>query len=166
MAGTGRSAYEDDSLTERYSYRSADFVRIEQRIQEGEARREKQDNLEALLDDKIKSVYFPMQELELNYPVAKGKVYSEEEDRYLLCRLNYYGLKSPEVYDRIKKDITEFPVFRFDWFFKSRTPQELSRRCHTLLGMISKEYEDKVKEDQQKKSAKSARGTVRMLFSS
>lgn len=153
------------SLNGRYSYRSTDFVRIEQRIQEGEARREKQDNLEALLDDKIKSVYFPMQELELNYPVAKGKVYSEEEDRYLLCRLNYYGLKSPEVYDRIKKDITEFPVFRFDWFFKSRTPQELSRRCHTLLGMISKEYEDKVKEDQQKKSAKSARGTVRMLFS-
>ncbi|KAF8581713.1 SNF2 family DNA-dependent ATPase [Ramaria rubella] len=140
-----------------------DFVRIEQRILEGEARREKQDNLEALLDEKIKSVRFPMQELELNYPVAKGKVYSEEEDRYLLCRLNYYGLKSPDVYDRIKKDITEFPVFRFDWFFKSRTPQELSRRCHTLLGMIAKEYEDKVKADQQKKSAKGARGTKRSL---
>lgn len=146
------------------SHNRADFVRIEQRIQEGEARREKQDNLEALLDEKIKSVDFPMQELELNYPVAKGKVYSEEEDRYLLCRLNYYGLKSPDVYDRIKKDITEFPVFRFDWFFKSRTPQELSRRCHTLLGMISKEYEDKIKEDQQKRSAKSARGTVCIFF--
>ena len=146
------------------SHDHLDFVRIEQRIQEGEARREKQDNLEALLDEKIKSVNFPMQELELNYPVAKGKVYSEEEDRYLLCRLNYYGLKSPDVYDRIKKDITEFPVFRFDWFFKSRTPQELSRRCHTLLGMISKEYEDKVKEDQQKKSAKIARGTVGIFF--
>ena len=67
------------------------------------------------------------------------------------------------MYDRIKKDITEFPVFRFDWFFKSRTAQKLSRRCHTLPGMISKEYEDKVKEDQQKKSAKGARGTVRSL---
>lgn len=108
-----------------------------------------------------------MQELELNYPVAKGKVYSEEEDRYLLCRLNHYGLKMPDVYDRIKKDITEFPVFRFDWFFKSRTPQELSRRCHTLLGLISKEYEDDVKEEkpQEKKKAPKAgggaRGTVR-----
>ncbi|KAF8523169.1 slide-domain-containing protein, partial [Hysterangium stoloniferum] len=97
-----------------------DFQRIEQRILEGEARREKQDNLEALLDEKIKSVQFPMQELELNYAIAKGKVYEEEEDRYLLCRLNYYGLKSPDVYDRIKKDITESPDFRFDWFFKSR----------------------------------------------
>lgn len=114
------------------------------------------------MEEKIKSVRYPMQELELNYPVAKGKVYSEEEDRYLLCRLNHYGLKSPDVYDRIKKDITEFPVFRFDWFFKSRTPQELSRRCHTLLGMIAKEYEDKMKEkeDQQKKNSKGPRGTV------
>ena len=74
-----------------------------------------------------------MQELELNYPTTKGKIYSEEEDRYLLCRLNHYGLKTEDVYERIKKDITEFPVFRFDWFFKSRTPQELQRRCNERL---------------------------------
>ncbi|KAF8505126.1 HAND-domain-containing protein [Hysterangium stoloniferum] len=90
-----------------------DFQRVEQRILEGEARREKQDNLEALLDEMIKSVQFPIQELELNYPIAKGKVSDEEEERYLLFRLNYYGLKSPDVYDRIKKDITESPDFRF-----------------------------------------------------
>ncbi|KAF8523184.1 SNF2 family DNA-dependent ATPase [Hysterangium stoloniferum] len=136
-----------------------DFQRIEQRILEGEARREKQDNLEALLDEKIKSVQFPMQELELNYPIAKGKVYEEEEDRYLLCRLNYYGLKSPDVYDRIKKDITESPYFRFEWFFRSRMPQELSKRCHALLGAIAKEYENKVKDGQQKKNVKGPRGT-------
>ena len=81
----------------------------------------------------------------------------------LTTRQPVFAVKSPDVYDRIKKDITEFPVFRFDWFFKSRTAQELSRRSHTLPGMISKEYEDKVKEDQQKKSAKGARGTVRSL---
>lgn len=82
-----------------------------------------------------------MQELELNYPTTKGKVYSEEEDRYLLCRLHHYGMRADDVYERIKKDITEFPVFRFDWFFKSRSPQELQRRCNTLLGMIEKESE-------------------------
>ncbi|KIJ54005.1 hypothetical protein M422DRAFT_201104 [Sphaerobolus stellatus SS14] len=140
-----------------------DFTRIEQRILEGEARREKQQTLETLLEKKIQSVRFPMQELELNYPVAKGKVYSEEEDRYLLCRLNHYGLSSPDVYDRIKKDISEFPVFRFDWFFKSRTPQELSRRCHTLLGLIAKEHEDKMKEDQSKSAAKGMRGQKRSI---
>ena len=80
-----------------------------------------------------------MQELELNYPPTKTKVFSEEEDRYLLCRLNHYGIRTEDVYERIKRDVSEFPVFRFDWFLKSRSPQELQRRCHTLLGMLEKE---------------------------
>lgn len=95
-----------------------------------------------------------MQELELNYPTTKGKVYSEEEDRYLLCRLNHYGMRAEDVYERIKKDITEFPVFRFDWFFKSRSPQELQRRCNTLLGMIEKEAEQKQAEEIKTKGPK------------
>ncbi|KAH8826323.1 P-loop containing nucleoside triphosphate hydrolase protein [Flagelloscypha sp. PMI_526] len=106
--------------------------RIEQRINEGLAKRNKRSNLETLLERKLKSVQHPMQELELNYPATKGKVYSEEEDRYLLTRLNMYGMDSDNVYEKIKKDILEFPVFRFDWFFKSRSPQELQRRCNTL----------------------------------
>ncbi|KAF8514941.1 slide-domain-containing protein [Hysterangium stoloniferum] len=87
----------------------------------------------------------------------------KEEDRCLLFLLSYYGLKSPDVYYRIKKDITESPAFRFDRFFKSRMPQELSRCCHTLLGKIAKEYENKVKEDQQKKHVKGLLGKKRSL---
>jgi len=107
-----------------------------------------------------------MQELELNYPTTKGKVYSEEEDRYLLCRLHHYGMGLDDVYERIKKDVTEFPVFRFDWFFKSRSPQELQRRCNTLLGMIEKEAEAKA-EDMKKNgvsTASASRGKVRVLI--
>ncbi|KAG8972480.1 hypothetical protein FRB90_010214, partial [Tulasnella sp. 427] len=63
----------------------------------------------------------------------------EDEDRYLLCRLTGYGLESDEVFEKIKRDICEFPVFRFDWFLKSRTQQEIDRRCTTLIAMISKE---------------------------
>ena len=80
-----------------------------------------------------------MQEFESNYPTAKGKIYSEEEDRYLLCWLHHYGLKIVDVYERIKRDIIEPHVFRFDWFFKSMTPQELQRRYTMLLGLIEKE---------------------------
>ncbi|OCH89738.1 SNF2 family DNA-dependent ATPase [Obba rivulosa] len=132
----------------------AEYPRIKARIEEGEAKRNKRSNLEALLAKKIASVRYPMQELELNYPTTKGKVYSEEEDRYLLCRLNYYGMQTEDVYERIKKDITEFPVFRFDWFFKSRSPQELQRRCNTLLGMIEKEAEQKQAEEIKVKGTK------------
>lgn len=132
----------------------AEYPRIAVRITEGEAKRNKRDNLEYLLSEKISSVRHPMQELELNYPTTKGKVYSEEEDRYLLCRLFHYGMQTEDVYERIKKDITEFPVFRFDWFFKSRSAQELQRRCNTLLGMIEKEAELKAQEEAKAKGTK------------
>ncbi|OBZ68412.1 ISWI chromatin-remodeling complex ATPase ISW2 [Grifola frondosa] len=139
----------------------AEYPRIKVRIEEGEAKRNKRSNLEALLQKKIASVRYPMQELELNYPTTKGKVYSEEEDRYLLCRLNHYGMRAEDVYERIKKDITEFPVFRFDWFFKSRSPQELQRRCNTLLGMIEKEAE--VKQVEEVKTKASTKGKKRSI---
>jgi SWI/SNF-related matrix-associated actin-dependent regulator of chromatin subfamily A member 5 len=135
-----------------------EYPRIAARIAEGEAKRNKRSNLEALLLKKIGSFRYPMQELELNYPTTKGKVYSEEEDRYLLCRLNHYGMRTDDVYERIKKDISEFPVFRFDWFFKSRSPQELQRRCNTLLGMIEKEAEQE--EIRAKSGGSSSRGKV------
>ncbi|KAH7886369.1 SNF2 family N-terminal domain-containing protein [Phlebopus sp. FC_14] len=136
----------------------AEHPRIAARIAEGEAKRTKRSNLEFLLSKKIASVKHPMQELELNYPTTKGKVYSEEEDRYLLCRLNYYGMQADDVYERIRKDILEFPVFRFDWFFKSRSVQELQRRCNTLLGMIEKEAEAQA---QQEGKSKGGRGKKR-----
>ncbi|KAJ6518654.1 SNF2 family N-terminal domain-containing protein [Mycena sanguinolenta] len=137
-----------------------EYPRIAARITEGEAKRNKRDNLEYLLGEKIGSVRYPMQELELNYPTTKGKVYSEEEDRYLLCRLFHYGMQADDVYERIKKDITEFPVFRFDWFFKSRSPQELQRRCNTLLGMIEKEAEVKQAEEAKAKGGKGKKRTI------
>jgi SLIDE len=149
--------------TETWTKYLSEYPRIAARIAEGEAKRNKRDNLEYLLTKKIASVRYPMQELELNYPTTKGKVYSEEEDRYLLCRLNYYGMRADDVYERIKKDITEFPVFRFDWFFKSRSPQELQRRCNTLLGMIEKEAETKQQEEVKTKGT--TKGKVSLLWS-
>jgi SWI/SNF-related matrix-associated actin-dependent regulator of chromatin subfamily A member 5 len=139
----------------------AEYSRIQARIQEGEAKRAKRSNLEALLSAKIASVRYPMQELELAYPTTKGKVYSEEEDRYLLVRLNHYGMRAEDVYERIKRDVTEFPVFRFDWFFKSRSPQELQRRCNTLLAMIEKEAEQDARvADESKPKTTASRGKV------
>jgi len=85
-------------------------------------------------------------------------VYSEEEDLYLLCGLNYYGMTADDIYERIEKDITDFSVFRFDWFFKSQSPQEPQRRCNTMLGMIEKEAE--VKQQEEIKAKGGARGKV------
>ncbi|KAI0776331.1 SNF2 family DNA-dependent ATPase [Trametes elegans] len=141
----------------------SEYPRIKARLEEGEAKRNKRSNLEALLAKKISSVRYPMQELELNYPTTKGKVYSEEEDRYLLCRLNHYGMQMEDVYERIKKDILEFPVFRFDWFFKSRSPQELQRRCNTLLGMIEKESEGRQAEEVKPRGSKGKKRGIEQI---
>ncbi|KAI3476085.1 hypothetical protein L1887_62391 [Cichorium endivia] len=41
-----------------------------------------------------------------------------------------------------QEDVMQWPGFRFDWFIKSRTPQELGRRCNTLLLLVLKEDEE------------------------
>lgn len=150
-------------LHTQLTFLNKEHPRIAARIAEGEAKRNKRSNLEFLLAKKIASVRYPMQELELNYPTTKGKVYSEEADRYLLCRLNHYGMRADDLYECIKKDIMEFPVFRFDWFFKSRTIQELQRRCNTLLTMIEKEAE--VRQAEEVKPKGGSRGKVCLLHS-
>ncbi len=43
---------------------------------------------------------------------------------------------------RIRDEIRESPLFRFDWFFLSRTPIEISRRCTTLLTTVAREFEE------------------------
>lgn len=120
----------------------SDGDRIVQRVEEGESRRKKLQHHERLLRRKVDAYGAPLQELKLVYNQAKGKAYSEDEDRFLLVRLADYGLSGEDVYERIRADVLGYPEFRFNWFIKSRTPQELARRCHTLLTIVVKEEEE------------------------
>ena len=118
-----------------------DHERLIERIEIGEAKlREQQERIDAL-HKKVRSCSYPMQELRLQYGQNKGKTYSEEEDRFLLVRMHHHGLDRDDCYELVKRDIGEWPLFRFDWFFKSRTPDELRRRGQTLLLCIMKDKE-------------------------
>ncbi|KAK3054669.1 chromatin remodeling complex Adenosinetriphosphatase [Extremus antarcticus] len=112
-------------------------------IKEGEQRTARVKEQRELLHKKLKMYRVPLQQLKLNYTVSttNKKVYTEEEDRFLLVMLDKYGLDSELLYERIRDDIRESPLFRFDWFFLSRTPQELSRRCATLVTTVAREME-------------------------
>ncbi|NXD32609.1 ISWI ATPase, partial [Spelaeornis formosus] len=113
--------------------------RLIERIEAGEAKlREQQERIDAL-HKKVRSCNYPMQELKLAYGQNKGKTYSEEEDRFLLVRMHHHGIDRDDCYELVKRDIGEWPLFRFDWFFKSRTPEELKRRGHTLMLCIMKD---------------------------
>lgn len=45
-------------------------------------------------------------------------------------------------WDELKAAFRTSPLFRFDWFVKSRTSQELARRCDTLIRLIEKENQE------------------------
>ena len=60
----------------------------------------------------------------------------------MLVLLDRFGIDSENIHERIRDEIRESPLFRFDWFFLSRTPIEISRRCTTLLTTVAREFED------------------------
>lgn len=88
----------------------------------------------------------PLRDLVLKYPPAttNRRVFSDEEDRYLLVQIFRFGIDRPDLFERIRDSIRSSPLFRFDFFFQSRLPSELSRRAQTLLACVTKEKKDVV----------------------
>ena len=114
-------------------------------IRDGEQKAARIIEQRAMLRKKLRDCRVPLQQLKINYTVSttNKKVYTEEEDRFLLVMLDRYGLDTEGLYERIRDEIRESPLFRFDWFFLSRTPQELGRRCATLITTVTREMEGK-----------------------
>ena len=121
-----------------------DYTRYIKVIEDGEERTRRIEHQRKLLRKKMGQYRVPLQQLKINYSVSttNKKVYTEEEDRFLLVLLDRYGIDSEGLYEKMRDDIRESPLFRFDWFFLSRTPIELSRRCNTLITTVVKEFED------------------------
>jgi SWI/SNF-related matrix-associated actin-dependent regulator of chromatin subfamily A member 5 len=121
-----------------------DYPKYIKIIEDGEERTRRIEHQRKLLRKKMQQYRVPLQQLKINYSVSttNKKVYTEEEDRFLLVLLDRFGIDSEGLYDRMREEIRDSPLFRFDWFFLSRTPIELSRRCTTLITTIVKEFED------------------------
>jgi hypothetical protein len=129
----------------------SDYERYITKIEKGESELEKQAEIQEQLAAKIGRHRLPLQQMKIHYTQpTKGKNYTEEEDRFLIVMLEKYGYGTENVYDKIRQEIKGSPLFRFDWFLKSRTSQEISRRCNTLISLIQKEnaeLEEETKED-------------------
>lgn len=133
----------------------ADYPKYINLIEAGEEKTRKIEHQRKMLRKKLSQYRVPLQQLKINYSVSttNKKVYTEEEDRFLLVLLDRFGVDSEGIFEHIRDEIRESPLFRFDWFFLSRTPIEISRRCTTLLTTVSREFEDPV-------GSKSANGTA------
>ncbi|KAF9358218.1 hypothetical protein BGX26_002222 [Mortierella sp. AD094] len=116
----------------RYS-EIADHERIIAAIEKGESKIQRQSDIQDQLSAVIHRHRVPLQQLKIAYNQTKTKNYTEEEDRFLIVLLERLGYGTDDVYDRIRDEIRKSPIFRFDWFLKSRTPLELQRRCAYLI---------------------------------
>jgi SWI/SNF-related matrix-associated actin-dependent regulator of chromatin subfamily A member 5 len=117
----------------------ANSDRIVKGIEVGEAKLQRQSDVVRAVERKLEQYANPARDLRLAYGGGKGKTYTEEEDRFLLCSLPSVGYGN---WDQMKAAVRKHWLFRFDWFFKSRTPAELGRRVDALVRLIEKEQAD------------------------
>jgi len=112
-------------------------------VEEGEERIARIASQRSLLRKKMAMYKVPLQQLKLNYSVSttNKKVYTEEEDRFLLVQLDKFGIDSEGLNEKIRDAIRASPLFHFDWWILSRSPQEIGRRCTTLLTTVEREFQ-------------------------
>lgn len=111
-------------------------------IENGERKNEKLRYQETLLKKKIDQFRYPLQEMTLLYPPNNARrTYNTLEDKFILLTLNKYGLFADRLYEKLKQEIFISNLFTFDWFMRTRSVHELSKRSSTLLTLLMRENE-------------------------
>ncbi|KCV72616.1 hypothetical protein H696_00200 [Fonticula alba] len=157
----------------RRSLSQAEWDRVLGQIGRGETRRGGARLAQMHLERKVAAYADPLRQLRVAYgavgsaggesclvgvnapsagAAARGRLFSEEEDRFLvvaLARIGYPGSApgssaddAPAVYERLQRVIRAWPAFRFNWFIRTRSVAELTRRCQTLVACIEREHTD------------------------
>lgn len=141
---------------ERGPSRIESWSKIVKVIEEGEHKIVRREEMERALQLKIERYEDPWKELDMVYGHNRSKTFIDEEDRWLVCMTNKLGYGR---WEDIKLEVRKAWQFRFDWWFKSRTPVELKRRVDVLIRLIEKENEEllearKLSEKRRKNAAK------------
>lgn len=139
----GKDVTEIERYTKKFWERYKEIEGYEKYIAQIEASEKKVAKLhiqQSLLASKIEALDDPLEDLKIQYPPNNSKrVYSKLEDRFIMFCVHKHGLLSERLGEKIKQDIAESDLFRFDWYINSRTPQEISRRVNTLMLALAKE---------------------------
>ena len=119
----------------------SDGEKILNAIEKGEARLVRNVTVQKILDAKIcmgGELYIPYA---LGGTAARGKQYTHEEDEFLIRQLHELGYSTDPtiLYPEIHKNILKSPRFKFDFFLKTRTSSDLSKRCQKLIQILEKE---------------------------
>ncbi|XWS14026.1 hypothetical protein CRYUN_Cryun36dG0088700 [Craigia yunnanensis] len=128
-----------------------DYDRIIKNIERGEARISRKDEIMKAIGKKLDRYKNPWLEMKIQYGQNKGKLYNEECDRFMICMVHKLGYGN---WEELKAAFRTSPLFRFDWFVKSRTTQELARRCDTLIRLVEKENQEYEERERQARKEK------------
>ncbi|KAK4718637.1 hypothetical protein R3W88_016975 [Solanum pinnatisectum] len=135
-----------------------DYDRIIKNIERGESRISRRDEIMKAIGKKLDRYKNPWLELKIQYGQNKGKLYNEECDRFMICMVHKLGHGN---WDELKAAFRQSTLFKFDWFVKSRTTQELARRCDALIRLIERENQEyDERERQARKEKKLAKNTT------
>ncbi|XP_039023132.1 ISWI chromatin-remodeling complex ATPase CHR11 isoform X2 [Hibiscus syriacus] len=138
------------AFKERYKELN-DYDRIIKNIERGEARISRKDEIMKVIGKKLDWYKNPWLEMKIQYGQNKGKLYNEECDRFMICMVHKLGYGN---WEELKAAFRTSPLFRFDWFVKSRTTQELARRCDTLIRLVEKENQEYDERERQARKEK------------
>lgn len=115
-----------------------DCEKIRNILRKTELRLERVVRIKALLQEKSKwKEKHPNMKLSLVYK-EKDREFTEEEDEFMILQMNEIGYDREDLYEQLRERILRESIFRFNWFIKTRTMDELMRRCQKLIGILEK----------------------------
>ena len=114
------------------------YAGIMEKIEKAESTLGRKNQIQNAIASKVLRHADNLQGFSLSYGTSKGKLYTEEEDAFLVYMMHKHGYGS---WEKIRLEIKNSWLFQFDWFFKSRNTTEIQRRCDNLLRLIEKENE-------------------------
>lgn len=106
------------------------------RIERAEVRNAKRDIYNDLIKTKIAKYAFPETSMSFEGLRRIGDSFTDREDRGIFLILSKVGYG---FWDLLKEEISKAPMFRNNWFVRTRTPQELQARCERLIRCTERE---------------------------
>ena len=143
-------------------------VKLMRRIEAGEARIARRNELDGVLARKIEaSKPNPYVEMAIDYDalgggsgggggggaLGKSMGFTPDNDRCLLCltAINGYGR-----WEALQKEVRSSWLFKYDWFMKTRTSGELGKRVEGLAKLLEAEQEAEARAPRPPKRARAA----------
>jgi len=141
-----------NTFWERYT-ELTDWEKLIDRIESAERKTKRKKEIEEAIATKIAMYKDPARTLRLTYGSLKGRSYSDEEDCFLILMMKRHGFGA---WEEICNEIRDAWQFRFNFFFVSRSPNDIAKRCDILVRVIERELIDPSMGETNSSNAKTA----------